>query len=72
MYTFEAHMGHMEKVHVKSFSERNPVCTLYSEVKKEFITPNSETVALNVENDTELFQGHSKERQHQSAKSNRR
>ena len=58
MYTFEAHMGHMEKVHVKSFSERNPVCTLYSE--EEFITPVSETVALNIENDTELFQGHSK------------
>ena len=40
--------------------------------QKEFITPVSETVALNIENDTELFQGHAKERQHQSAKSNRR
>ena len=39
------------------FIERNPVCKVRS---KEFIIPVSETGALDIENDTELFQGHSK------------
>ena len=37
--------------------EKNPVCKVRS---KEFIIPVSETGALDIENDTELFQGHSK------------
>ena len=39
------------------FIERNPVCKVRS---KELIIPVSETGALDIENDTELFQGHSK------------
>ena len=37
--------------------EKNPVCKVRS---KEFTIPFSETGALDIENDTELFQGHSK------------